>query len=142
MIEILTIAALDWRNGHEFALQAMQILQDRGQDFQYKLVGDGDFLEATAFARHELGLQERVHIIRSASEKELDDLLRQADVFLLAAVSADGRHALVHAVEYDLPVVVTDIPQLLVDIPPDARYWVVSRRDPHAMADCLQIVFF
>jgi colanic acid/amylovoran biosynthesis glycosyltransferase len=138
MIEILTIAALDWRNGHEFALQALKILQQRGYDFKYWIIGDGDFLEATVFACRELGLQKHVCLLRSASEKELEKRFEDADVFLLAAVGSDGKHGLFKAVERGLPVVITDLPQLLEGIGPDTMYLIVPRRDAEALADFLQ----
>lgn len=137
-IHILTIARLDWRNGHEFAIQAIHLLKGRGHAIQYSIVGDGEFLEAVAFARHELGLDDCVHLLLREDRERVAELLSQSDVFLLAAVAPDGDHALARAIQCDKTLVVTDLPQLQ-DLTKSIsqKIHIVPRRDPVALANCL-----
>lgn len=137
MLHILTIAALDWRNGHEYALQAMAEIQRGNIDFEYHLVGDGPFLEAVAFARHDLGLERAVQLISKKSARTEGFYSRWADVYLLAAV-ADGAWAGYHQPEvWGKPILCTDLPGLAEQFSQNHPIYVVQRRDPAALADIL-----
>lgn len=136
-LHILTVAELHWRNGHEFALQALQLAKAKGLDFTYQIVGQGDFLEAVAFARHELGLKAEVKLKMTASPVEIDALYVWADVFLIAAVAFGAANQLAQAVESALPVLCTDTPRLVSESINAGKIVVVSRRNPQAIANCL-----
>jgi glycosyltransferase involved in cell wall biosynthesis len=137
-IHILTIADLCWLNGHEYALQAMQILNRQGLALEYKIVGQGKFLDAVGFARYELGLMDCVQVILSATLDEREHLYRWADLFLLAAVGLGGEHALIEAMQRGLPVVCTDVPELAEEVSTYPKGQIVPRRDPAALAQSIR----
>ena len=70
-LRILSVGRLEWKKGYEDALVAVRKLVDRGIDCQYRILGDGDFLGAVAFARHQLGLEERVTFLGAGSRDEV-----------------------------------------------------------------------
>ncbi len=55
-LRILSIGRLEWKKGYEYALQAARMLRERGIHFEYRIIGDGEFHTATAYARYQLGL--------------------------------------------------------------------------------------
>jgi glycosyltransferase involved in cell wall biosynthesis len=133
-LRILTIASLDWRNGHEYALQATQILKKCDVDFEYRIVGDGDFLEAVAFARHDLDLEDIVHLILRASREEICQLFEWSNVFILAAVKASASHALANAINNGKPAIISDLPEWVTNYGEIPGIYIVPRRDPSALA--------
>jgi colanic acid/amylovoran biosynthesis glycosyltransferase len=139
-LRLLTVAELHWRNGHEFALQAVERLRRQGLPFEYRIVGQGPFLEAVAFARYELKLMDVVHLV-SVTDSTVDQELAWADLFLLAAVADGAEHTLTAALASKVPVVCTDVPTLARQIQEGVNGFVVPRRNPEAMASCLAAQF-
>jgi glycosyltransferase involved in cell wall biosynthesis len=134
-VRIITIAELHWRNGHEYALEAMRLLQDRRFPFKYTIVGNGPFLEAVGFARYQLGLMEDVKLILDADRAEKE--LKEADLFLLASVAGGAESGLSTAIARGLPIVCTEIVSSLCAPAGRLERRVVTRRDPKAIADAI-----
>jgi len=134
-LEIVTVADLDWRNGHEYALDAVRDLTDRDFAVHYTIVGNGTFLEAVGFARHEMGLTDVVDVILDPSRGR--EALQTADVFLLAAVSDGANHALQDALQAGIPCICTDAP-VLESLSKDRHQCrIVPRRDKCAIAEAI-----
>jgi len=136
-LRLLTVAELDWRNGHEYALQAVRMLVDLGLEPEYRIAGSGPFLEAVAYARHQLGLEERVLLEPSPSRCRMRQLLAWADIFVLAAVDPGSEHNLDRALARGLAAVCTDVDDLPSGVASADRNVSVPRRDPLALADAL-----
>ena len=66
---ILSIGRLEWKKGYEYALQAARrcFFSEGGIHFEYRIMGDGEFHTATAYARYQLGLASDVEIAWGAS---------------------------------------------------------------------------
>lgn len=133
----MTIAELDWRNGHEYAIQAMSYLRVAQIDFEYHIVGQGEFLEAVAFACYEFGLKEHVRLILDHSNQSVAAEFVWADVFVLASVASGVKHSLCEAIEQKIPVIVTDLPNLLIELHEDCRKVVVPRRNSQLLAEAI-----
>jgi len=92
-VEVITIARLVEKKGIEFALRAVAEYSSRpgALPLSYKIVGEGPLrtpLEATAA---ELGLGQCVRFLGAKSQRQVEDLIGEADVFLLPSVTAaDG----------------------------------------------------
>jgi colanic acid/amylovoran biosynthesis glycosyltransferase len=86
-LHILSVGRLEWKKGYEYALSAVRRLGERGLPFEYRVVGDGGYLEALTFARHEMGLGERVHFLGALPQTQIVEQMAWADVFLHPAVS-------------------------------------------------------
>lgn len=136
-LRILSVARLEWKKGYEYALAALELLKQRGIEFEYRAVGAGEYLEAIAFARHQLGLEEEVQLLGALPPAEVKRQLAWADVFLHAAVSEGFCNAVLEAQAAGLPVVCSDAGGLAENVEDGVTGFVVPRRDPRAMAERL-----
>jgi colanic acid/amylovoran biosynthesis glycosyltransferase len=136
-MRILSVGRLEWKKGHEYALQAINLLLAQGIYCEYHIVGDGTYLEAVSFARHQLGLEKVVHLLGALSRTEVKSQMLWADVFLHAAVSEGFCNAVIEAQAMGLPVVCTDADGLAENVLDGRTGFVVPRRNSQALADAL-----
>lgn len=136
-LRILGVGRLAWKKGHEFGLEAVRRLEDRGIRCRYAVVGDGPRFEALAFARHQLGLEERVELAGALAPEAVIRRLAEADVFLHPAVSEGFCNAVLEAQAMGRPVVCTDADGLSENVVDGETGFVVARRDPDALAGAL-----
>jgi glycosyltransferase involved in cell wall biosynthesis len=134
-VRLITAAPLTWTQGHEHALRAVRLLLDRGIDCEYRLLGAGPYAEAVAFARYQLGLEDRVELLPPPSAAGLRDQLAWADAYVHAAVVAGPSAGLIDARSAGLPAVVSDAGGAAPAA--DDGILVAPRRDPERMADQL-----
>jgi glycosyltransferase involved in cell wall biosynthesis len=134
-LRILSVGSITWAQGYEHALQAVALLADRGIPCAYRIVGRGDFADAIAFARYQLGLERLVQIVEPGSPATLRDSMSWADVLVSAAVVERSPRALLDGQAAGLPVVTTQTP-------PHAEQGVllVPKRDPEALAETLAVL--
>jgi colanic acid/amylovoran biosynthesis glycosyltransferase len=132
-LRVLSAGPMTWRQGLEFALDAVRLLVDRDVECEYRIVGDGGFEPAVAFARHQLGLESQVTILGPLGRGDLREQLAWADVFL-APVVASEYTAVAEAQAMGVPAVATarasspDLALSGIEVPP---------RDASAVADAL-----
>jgi colanic acid/amylovoran biosynthesis glycosyltransferase len=133
-LRVLSAGPLAWEQGFEHSIHAIRLLLDQGVPCEYRIIGDGDHVQAVAFARHQLALHDHVQLISLDGEGQLPDELRSADVFVDAAVTDSGSPApLVTAQAHGVPFVAT-----ARDAPLDDEAGIqVPRRDPGAIAAAL-----
>ena len=98
------------------------------------LSGEGSCLDAVAYARHEMGLEESVSFLGPLPPTAVKREMLWADVFLHAAVSEGFCNAVIEAQAMKLPVVCTDADGLPENVCEGETGFVVPRRDPEAMA--------
>jgi len=134
-LRVLSVGALDWTRGYEHALHAVRLLLDRGVDCEYRIVGEGEYDAAVAFARYQLGLEGRVELLQPLPPQELRKQLTWADAFLCPAVVPLMPGALLEAQATGLPAVVSDAGRDGLSL--DGSALVFRRRDPKALADRL-----
>lgn len=123
-LRILSAGRLEWERGYEYAIQAVALLAERGVECEYRILGEGPYLDALLFARHQMGAGPRVRFV-PPGDRPADELLRWADVFLDAAVAGGPSPATEDAAALGLPVVSTG-----GDVP-------LPRRDHRALADSI-----
>ncbi|MEO8427017.1 MAG: glycosyltransferase [Verrucomicrobiota bacterium] len=136
-LRILSVGRLEWKKGYEYAISAMRILRQQGLNFEYRIVGDGGFLEAVAFARHQMEVEKTVHLLGALSRPEVRAEMLRADVFLHPAVSEGFCNAVLEAQSMELPVVCSDADGLAENVVNGETGFVVRRRDPQAIAEKL-----
>lgn len=132
---ILSIGRLSWTRGYEHALVAVRLLLERGTHCQYRIVGQGDFADAVAFGRYQLGLEDTVEIVTPSGRDELQEHLAWADAFLNSAVIPTSPKHLIDAQASGVPVVTTEAPPA-----GPATALVAPARDPAALADALELI--
>jgi len=83
---MVTVARLAQCKGHTYALRALRQVIDRGYKIKYSIIGEGDYRDHIAAEIKNLGLDEYVKLIGSASEEEISKCLRESDLFVLSSV--------------------------------------------------------
>ncbi len=78
-LRLLTVARLVERKGHLKVLEAMTRLPD----VSYHIVGDGPMLTPLLTKIQELGLEQRVKVTTDATDAQLPDIYRAADIFVM-----------------------------------------------------------
>ena len=139
-LRIVSLGRLHWKKGYEYALMAVRRLRDLGVCCEYRIVGDGEYLEAVAFASHQLGIAEWVKLIGPQPPHEVPRQIAWADVLLHAAVSEGFCNAVVEAQAMAVPVVSADAGGLPENVVDGETGFVVPRRDPDAMAEKLALL--
>jgi colanic acid/amylovoran biosynthesis glycosyltransferase len=136
-LRVLSVGRLEWVKGYEYALAAMRLLRDRGIPFEYRVIGDGSYLEPLTFARHEMGLEDRVQFLGAQPHPVVMEEMNWADVFLHTSVSEGFCNAVLEAQAMRLPVVASDADGLPENVADGLTGLIASRRDPAALADKL-----
>lgn len=136
-LRVLSIGRLHWKKGYDDALEAVALLRSGGVEVDYRIIGDGDLLGAVAFWRHQLDLDDCVHLLRSRPPDVVHDELGRTDVLLHAAISEGFCNAVLEAQAHGVPVACTDADGLAENVDDGVSGIVVPRRDPDALADSL-----
>ena len=139
-LHILSVGRLEWKKGYEHALQAVKLARQSGIDCRYRIIGDGEYYECLAFARHQLGQNEYVEFLGALSREGVREHLRWADVFLHASTSEGFCNAVIEAQAMGLPVICSDADGLRENVKDGLTGFVVPRRDPHAFAEKLVLL--
>lgn len=134
---LVSVGRLHWKKGHHHTLAALAALLELGVDAELRIVGDGPQLEELTFARHELGLEDRVTFVRDLDRTGAWAELARAQVFVHGAVSEGFGNAVLEAQAAGLPVVTTDAEGLAENVADGVTGIVVPRRDPAALATAL-----
>ena len=136
-LRLLAVGRLHWKKGHHHVLAALARLVAGGTHATLRIVGDGPELEAVAFARHQLGLDDRVELVGGLDRDAVGAELGRAHVFVHGAVTEGFGNAVLEAQAAGLPVVCTDAEGLRENVADGETGLVVPRRDPAAMAAAL-----
>jgi colanic acid/amylovoran biosynthesis glycosyltransferase len=135
---VLSVGRLHWKKGYEYALEAIAALRAKGCDVRYRIIGDGDLLEAVSFWRHQLDLDHAVELLGALPPAEVKEQLGWADVFLHAATSEGFCNAVIEAQAHGVPVVTSDADGLAENVAADVTGLVVPRRDAAALSGALE----
>lgn len=142
-LRIVSVARLTEKKGLDVAVKASAILKQRGGQFQYTIIGNGDQDEMMRGFIAEEDMEDCVTMPGFKPQNEIRKALSEADIFLLPSkTAADGDMegipvALMEAMAVGLPVVSTfhsGIPELIEN---NVSGWLVEEDDPEALADTL-----
>lgn len=120
--QIVCVASLEEVKGHRFLVEACELLQARGLDFECHLVGDGPMRRDIEARVARSGLGKRVHLHGGKPRPDVIRMLSAADVAVLAShPTPEGKRegipvALMEAMASELPVVasaISGIPELV-----------------------------
>jgi glycosyltransferase involved in cell wall biosynthesis len=143
-VRILSVGSLRQKKGHEYLIDACAQLVKRGQRFHCQVVGDGPLRRALEERISLHGLEDHVSLLGPKTQKEIRDLYRHTDAFVLACVVArDGDrdgvpYSLMEAMAMEIPVIttpVTGIPELVRD---GKTGLLVPERDSASLAQAME----
>ncbi len=89
-IHIVSIAGLRIFKGFPTLLDALAIVRDRGHEFRCSIVGDGPLREQLQEQIRHLALAEQVRLLGALEYEDAQQVLGDADIFVLASEIADS----------------------------------------------------
>lgn len=136
-LRLLSVGRLHWKKGHEYAVEAVALLQERGLVVEYRIVGAGPDEDAVRAAIDDFGVDGAVTLLGAVPRAAVREELAAADVFVHAAVSEGFCNAVLEAQSMALPVVCSDADGLAENVVHGVTGFVVARRDAEAIAERL-----
>jgi glycosyltransferase involved in cell wall biosynthesis len=145
-LRLVSVGDLLWVKGHEYALQALRLLLDRGVPAHLDLIGEvrPDLVaEITDRERivgtvEDLDLARHVRLAGRLEPREVRDGLQSADVLVHASLAEGLPNTVLEAMSCGLPVVVTDCGGTREAVCDGREGIVVAPRDAPAMATALE----
>jgi colanic acid/amylovoran biosynthesis glycosyltransferase len=138
MLEIVSVGRLDWGKGFEHGIVAAQALMQRGIDFRWRIIGDGEYRLPLQWAIRDMGLQERVFLAGALKHHEVVQALRSADIFFHPSIHEGISNAVLEAMALGLPLVGSDVGGMREAIPSDEYGLLIPARNWMSMADALE----
>jgi colanic acid/amylovoran biosynthesis glycosyltransferase len=148
-LRVISVSDLFWVKGHEYALQAIRLLADRGVPVRFEVVGDvRPDLGAEPRDRErilgtieDLGLHDEVELHGRLSPAGVRGRLQAADVLLHASLAEGIPNAALEAMACGVPVVATDCGGTREAVADGREGFVVPPREPRAMAAALEALW-
>jgi glycosyltransferase involved in cell wall biosynthesis len=123
------------RSGSEALNRATDAGVPSGAGPELVLAGSGPEAVALAALARDLGIDRSVRFLGAVPPEDMGDLYRAADVFVLPSLEEGMSNALLEAVAYGLPVIVTDTGGTAELAQGNGR--IVGRGDPEGIARAL-----
>jgi len=139
-LRVLSIGRDHWKKGYLYALDAVQLLRERGLPVQYEMILSTGAREELIYHRHDLGLEDRVTFLPKMPNREVMRKLAATDLFLLPSLSEGIANVVLEAMAAGRPVVSTDcggMPELIDD---GRNGFLVPVRNARALADRIEQV--
>lgn len=134
ILQLLTVARLHWKKGLEYTLEALAQLMNRGVNFHYTIIGEGEERERLVFAAHQLGLQDRVTFAGRLPHDEVKKELSKTDLYIQYSIQEGFCNAVLEAQAMGLLCVVSDAEGLSENVLHEQTGWVVPKRKPNLLA--------
>lgn len=136
---LLTVGGLVPVKGHRLLLEAFERLRFDHGDARLDLVGDGPLRGALERHAGERGLAAAVTFHGQAPPERVAQMMREADVFVIASEFESAPHVLLEAMASGLPSVATDVGGVS-EIVDEGSGVLVRPGDPVALAGALNSV--
>lgn len=137
ILRILSVGRFHWIKGYGYALDAMALLKKKNIKFQYTLIAQGP-TEEIMYQIHDQGLQEEVKIMNALPHQEVMEQMQHHDMLLLPSLKEGVANVVLEAMAIGLPVVSTNCGGMDEIIKHGINGWLVSVRNPQAMADAIE----
>ena len=132
-LRILTVGRLHWKKGYEYALKALSLLKDKQINFEYHIVGEGNYNEAIKYAMHQLRLTEQVKLKGQLTHADVKKEMEWADIYLQPSIQEGFCNAVLEAQAMGLLCIVTDAEGLSENVLDGKTGWVVEKRSPQVI---------
>ena len=139
-LRLLTVGRLTWKKGYEYALKALSLLKDKQINFEYHIVGEGDYRETILYAIHQLGLTNNVTLKGQLSHEEVKQEMEWADIYLQPSIQEGFCNAVLEAQAMGLLCIVTDAEGLSENVLDGETGWVVQKRNSKSITDTIILI--
>ena len=139
---VLGVGHLVERKGFHLLVEALHLLQQRGQDNAFLVIvggpgEEGNYLPVIQERIRSLGLEDSVHLAGAQLNSTLRTWYNSADVFCLASSKEGWANVLLESLACGTPGVATDVWGTPEVISSD-EYGLLVERDPQSIADGLE----
>jgi len=134
-LRLLTVGRLVWKKGYEYALKALRLLKDQKINFEYCIVGEGNYRETIKYAIHQLQLTENIILKGELSHEDVKHEMEWADIYIQPSIQEGFCNAVLEAQAMGLLCIVTNAEGLTENIVHGQTGWVVPKRSPEAIAE-------
>lgn len=136
-IRILTVGRLNWKKGYEYALKALSLLNKKQIQFEYRIIGEGDYREAIVYAIHQFGLEGHIKILGKLSHSQVKEQMKWADIYIQPSIQEGFCNSVLEAQAMGLLAIVTDAEGLSENVINEVTGWVVQKRSGKEIFDIL-----
>jgi colanic acid/amylovoran biosynthesis glycosyltransferase len=137
LFSVVTVGRLIWPKGHEWALQAIRRVADRGINVRFDIIGDGPDRQRVLYTIADLNLENHARCLGWQDSQEVLRSVRQADAFLLSSMVEGISNAALEAMACGVPIVTTECGGMPEAVTNGVEGFVVPVRDAEAMAGAL-----
>ena len=138
-ITITSASRLAWTKGYIYSLSAVSMVIHQLPDINisYHIIGDGPEKEFLQVEAVRLGIQNNVVFHGWKSQKEVNELVSIADIYLLLSIEEGFNNSVLQAQNLGIPCVVSDTGGLPENVEDGVTGLVVPRYDSHAAAEAI-----
>lgn len=139
-IRIISVGRFHWKKGYHYGLDAVNILNKKGMEFQYDLVAQGDVPEEILFLINEYGLKGSVNILPGMEHSKLLEKVRSSDALLLPSVEEGIANVVLEAMAAGVPVITTDCGGMNEVVKDGENGFITGVRDAEALAAKVELL--
>lgn len=136
VLNIISVGRTHWKKGYDLAIRAIAGIQNSQLNCHYKIIG-GKGNEELLFLINDLGLTDHIELLDQMPQKEVFELMHQADVFLLPSLEEGIANVAVEAMALGVPVISTNCGGMEELITHNKEGWIVPVYDVNALASQL-----
>ena len=142
--QILSVGSLIEKKGHEYLIDACEILAGRGYEFECRIVGLGPLHQALSERIRGKHLEERIRLVGALDQAHVLQQYDSSDIFVLACAVARSKDqdgipvALMEAMACGLPVISTPVSGIPELVRHEETGLLVPERDANAVAGALE----
>lgn len=137
---ICTVARLHWIKGLEYILESLALLRQRGIDFEYHILGEGDDYKRLFFAAHQLNISDCVVFHGKKTQVEINQHLANSDLFIMYSLDEGFCNSVLEAQAMGCLTLVSNNKALMENVLDGETGWVVQGRNPKALAETIEKV--
>lgn len=132
---LVTVARLHWKKGLEYTLQALAILKEKGLDFHYTIIGDGEEKERLVYTAHQLGIIDNITFAGKLTQEALREEVLNNSIYLQYSIQEGFCNSVLEAQALGLMCIVSNAEGLSENVLNEKTGWVVTKRKPKLLAE-------
>lgn len=121
-------------------MESLALLRQRGIDFEYHILGEGDDYKRLFFAAHQLNISDCVVFHGKKTQVEINQHLANSDLFIMYSLDEGFCNSVLEAQAMGCLTLVSNNKALMENVLDGETGWVVQGRNPKALAETIEKV--
>ncbi len=134
-LKLMTIGRLHWKKDYTSVIIALKNLKDRGIDFEYTIIGDGQEEEKLKYLVHELGLINNIIFTGKISQKEILIYFKKSHFYLQYSLQEGFCNAVLEAQAMGVLPIVSNAEGLSENVVNNKTGWVIQKNSPKLLTE-------